>query len=108
LLNHLNRLFTTHGYQLTLWYARTSLPGSFHIRGELLAGLATTAQRTGRIQEMDLFLDKIFELMKDTPYESVARQWKKNPEAAGKIQLTCLTCHDAGRLTNRMSELGNK
>src|SRR5262245_10093408 len=79
-----------------------------HIRGELLAGLATTAQRTGRVQEMDLFLDKIVELMKNTPYESVAKEWKKNPENTGKSQLTCLTCHDAGRLSNRMSELSIK
>jgi hypothetical protein len=79
-----------------------------HLRGELLAGLATTAQRTGRVKELDLYLDKILEVMKNTPYESVAKQWKKNPETAGKNQLICLSCHDAGRLANRMSILGIK
>jgi hypothetical protein len=79
-----------------------------HLRGELLAGLATTAQRSGRVQEVDLYLDKILEIMKNTPYESVAKQWKNNPETAGKNQLTCLSCHDAGRLANRMSVLGIK
>jgi hypothetical protein len=78
-----------------------------HLRGELLAGLATTAQRTGRTEEMNLYLDKIIELLPGSPYESVAKEWK-NPGSAGKSRLTCLSCHNQGRLANRMAELGIK
>jgi tetratricopeptide (TPR) repeat protein len=78
-----------------------------HLRGELLAGLATTAQRTGRTEEMNLYLDKIIELLPGSPYESVAKEWKK-PGSAGKSRLTCLSCHDQGRLANRMADLGLK
>jgi hypothetical protein len=44
----------------------------------------------------------------DTPYEPVARQWKKNPEAAGKTSITCLTCHEGGRLAARLTALDKK
>lgn len=76
-----------------------------HLRGELLGGLAQSAQRTGRSQELDQHLDKILAVLRDTPYEPVAKQWKKNPEAAAKTSITCLTCHDAGRLAPRMAAL---
>lgn len=79
-----------------------------HLRGELLGGLAQSAQRTGRSQEMGPYLDKILEVLRDTPYEPVAKQWKKNPETAAKTSITCLTCHDSGRLTARITALGNK
>lgn len=79
-----------------------------HLRGELLGGLALSAQRTGRAQEMTPYLDKILEVLRDTPYEPVAKQWKKNPEAAAKSGITCLSCHDGGRLDARLTALGNK
>jgi len=79
-----------------------------HMRGELLGGLALSAQRTGRTPEMAQYLDKILEVLRDTPYESAAKQWKKSPEAAAGTSLTCLTCHDSGRLTARMAELNKK
>ena len=76
-----------------------------HIRGELLGGLAQSAQRTGRTEEMGQYLDKILTLMRDSPYEPVARQWKKNPEAAANTSITCLSCHDGGRLAARVAAL---
>lgn len=79
-----------------------------HIRGELLGGLAQSAQRTGHIQEMEQSLDKIIAVLGGTPYEPVARQWKKNPEAAAKTSITCLTCHEGGRLAARITALNNK
>jgi hypothetical protein len=79
-----------------------------HIRGELLGGLAQSAQRTGHTQELDQYLDKILAVLGNTPYEPVARQWKKNPEAAAKTSITCLTCHEGGRLAARLNALDKK
>ncbi|MFN7948642.1 MAG: hypothetical protein U0Z53_25030 [Blastocatellia bacterium] len=79
-----------------------------HIRGELLGGLAQSAQRTGRTTEMTQYLDRILESLRDTPYEPVARKWKANPKAAINTSVTCLTCHDAGRLSARLTALNSK
>lgn len=79
-----------------------------HLRGELLAGLAQSAQRTGRAQEMAQYLDKILELLRDTPYEPVAKEWKRSPEAAAGTSMTCRTCHESGRLAARIAALNNK
>ena len=79
-----------------------------HIRGELLGGLAMSAQRTGRAEEMAQYLDKILAVLRDTPYEPMAKQWKKNPEAAANTSITCLTCHDPGRLAARITALNSK
>jgi hypothetical protein len=57
---------------------------------------------------MGQYLDKILAVLGDTPYEPVARQWKKNPEAAGKTSITCLTCHEGGRLAARLTALDKK
>jgi tetratricopeptide (TPR) repeat protein len=78
-----------------------------HLKGELLAGLTQSAQRTGRTQEFEQYLDKMLEVLKDTPYEPVAKRWKANPAAAKSGSITCLSCHDQGRLSARMSALGN-
>jgi hypothetical protein len=79
-----------------------------HLRGELLAGLAQSAQRTGHTEEMTQSLDKIIAVLGDTPYERIARRWKASPEAASSASITCLTCHDAGRLAARVSALNTK
>lgn len=76
-----------------------------HLRGELLAGLAQAAQRTGRTQELTQYLDKIIEVLPNTPYEPIAKQWKKNPATAANSTITCLTCHDQGRLSARLATL---
>jgi hypothetical protein len=76
-----------------------------HLRGELLGGLAQSAQRTGRTQEMAQYLDKILVVLRDTPYESVARKWKGNPGAAANTSITCLSCHESGRLAPRIAAL---
>jgi len=79
-----------------------------HLRGELLGGLAQSAQRTGHTQEVAQCLDKILELLRDTPYEPVAKQWKKSPEAAAGTSIACLTCHESGRLAARLAALNGK
>jgi tetratricopeptide (TPR) repeat protein len=79
-----------------------------HIRGELLAGLAQSAQRTGRTEEASKHVDRILEVLRDTPYEGVARQWKKNPNAAETSSIACMTCHEPGRLDARLAVLNAK
>jgi hypothetical protein len=79
-----------------------------HIRGELLGGLAQSAQRTGRTEELSQYIERILTVMRDTPYEPVARKWKANPEAAVKTSITCLTCHDSGRLAARLTALNKQ
>jgi len=76
-----------------------------HLRGEVLAGAATSAQRTGRKEEAAQYVDKILAVLAGTPYEPVARKWKANPESAANTSLTCMTCHDAGRLAVRIADL---
>lgn len=79
-----------------------------HLRGEVLAGLAQSAQRTGRTEEAAQHIDKILAVLRDTPYEPMARKWKANPEAAATTSLMCMNCHDAGRLAARVASLNGK
>lgn len=76
-----------------------------HIKGELLGGLAMSAQRTGRKDEANKYLDKILEVLSGTPYEPIAKQWKSKPESAAKSTIACMTCHEPGRLSNRLTAL---
>jgi hypothetical protein len=79
-----------------------------HMRGELLGGLAQSAQRTGRTKELNEFLEKILAVAPDTAYARVAKQWKEDPKAATTTRMTCLTCHAPGRLAARKAALEEK
>ncbi len=79
-----------------------------HLRGEVLAGLAQSAQRTGRKEETAQYVDKILAVLGGTPYESAARKWKANPESQAKTSVTCMTCHEAGRLEATLVRLNGK
>jgi hypothetical protein len=79
-----------------------------HLKGELLSGLAQSAQRTGRTEELQQYLDKMLTLLSGTPYEPVARKWKEDPKSAANSSLTCMSCHDGGRLNARITALGGK
>jgi tetratricopeptide (TPR) repeat protein len=79
-----------------------------HIRGELLAGLAQSAERTGRKEECDKYLDKIIEALPETGYERVAKQWKADPQVAAKTNISCKSCHAEGRLAERIAKLKDK
>jgi hypothetical protein len=79
-----------------------------HLRGELLGGLAASAQRTGHTAEMNTYLDQILAVLGGTPYEPVARQWKKDPASATKTSITCLTCHEQGRLAARLTAINKQ
>ena len=76
-----------------------------HLRGEVLAGLAQSAQRTGHAEESAQLVDKMLAVMTNTPYESMAKKWKANPAVAANTSLMCMNCHDAGRLAARITAL---
>ena len=67
-----------------------------HLKGELLAGLALTAQRTGKMDEANQHLDRMIAMLPGSPYEASAKIWKQ--DSAYNSRLACLTCHSAGRL----------
>ena len=96
-------------YQI-IWKQQASYVSGLptHFKGELLAGLAQSSQRTGRTEELAQYLDKILELLPDTPYESVARQWKTNPASASGRSIACITCHEQGRLNARLTLLNKQ
>jgi hypothetical protein len=77
-----------------------------HHKGEVLAGLAESAQRTGRLQEVDGHLERILTSMPDTAYATRARQWKETAETRATNKLTCQTCHGPGTLAARLAEVG--
>lgn len=77
-----------------------------HFRGELLAGLAQSAQRTGRTEEAAQHLDRLITSLAGTQYEPEARRWKADPAAAANSKITCKNCHNPGRLSSRLRELG--
>ena len=93
-------------YQL-LWknQERFAQTLSLHLKGELLGGLAESAQRTGHQKELDEYLDKILKVAPNSAYAKVARQWKDDPTAATRTRITCLSCHAAGRLEARQAAL---
>jgi hypothetical protein len=76
-----------------------------HHRGELLAGLTQSAQRTGRTEEVTQNLERMLTYLQGTPYEAMARQWKADPASAAKTSLTCKNCHNAGRLAPTLAAL---
>lgn len=76
-----------------------------HHQGELLGGLAQSAQRTGRVEEAAEHVDRMLTVLQDTPYEATARRWKSDPASAAGTTLTCKYCHNAGRLSARLAAL---
>jgi tetratricopeptide (TPR) repeat protein len=76
-----------------------------HHQGEVLAGLAQSAQRTGRDAEADTHLDRLLATAPDSPYARAAQQWKANPATRAGTKLTCQTCHAPGMLVVRLAEV---
>jgi hypothetical protein len=79
-----------------------------HHKGEVLSGLAQTADRTGRREEADAGVDRILTLLPDTPYASRARQWKDDPSGRATSRLACQTCHAPGMLVSRIAEVSKQ
>lgn len=96
-------------YQI-LWKRQESMVEKMpvHLKGELLAGLAQSALRTGRTEEANQYLDKILVVLRDSPYEPIAKRWKADPKSAENSTIACMTCHEGGRLTARMTALNGK
>jgi hypothetical protein len=96
-------------YQV-LWQMQAPLVEKLpvHIKGELLAGLVQSAQRTGRAKELAEYLDKTIEVAGDTAYGRMAKEWKENPQAAVGANISCKTCHGQGRLSARLAATAGK
>jgi hypothetical protein len=76
-----------------------------HHRGEVLSGLAQSAQRTGRTGDLDAQVERILALLPGSNYAKQAQQWKDDPSARARVKLTCQSCHAPGTLAARLSEL---
>ena len=96
-----------YGAYAELWQMQSAVLEKMplHHRGELLTGLAQTAQRSGRVVEAAGYLDRIAASLAGTPYEALARKWKDDPKARAEGNLTCKTCHAPGTLAARMAEV---
>jgi hypothetical protein len=79
-----------------------------HHQGEVLAGLAQTAQRTGRDAEASQQIERILTLVPDTAYAARALEWKNNPAARSTSRLTCQTCHAPGTLAARVADVSKQ
>ncbi len=79
-----------------------------HLKGELLGGLAQSAQRTGHDKELATYLDKLLAVTPDSAYGHAAKRWKEDPKAAKDTAISCLSCHAPGRLAARRAELDKK
>jgi hypothetical protein len=90
-----------------LWAAKDEriFGGPLHFKGEFLAALAQTAQRTGRNDELKERLELILEKLPGTPYAARAQKWRDQPELAARTSIVCQTCHEPGRLAARTAAL---
>ena len=79
-----------------------------HLKGELLAGLAMSAQRTGKTEEAEQWTAKIIDSMPGTPYAARAMTWRNKPELMGRTSLACQSCHEQGRLVARQTALAKQ
>ena len=97
----------TYGYFQGLTAAQAPVVDKLpvHIRGESLAGLAVSAQRSGHAAEADAAIDHMLPLVKGTPYEADAVKWKADPAARPAMTLACKSCHDDGRLAPTVTRL---
>ena len=76
-----------------------------HHKGEVLSGLAQSAQRTGRNAEANTEIDRILTLLPGTPYAKSAQQWKDDPSSRTRSKVACQTCHAPGTLVARLAEV---
>lgn len=74
-----------------------------HHRGEVLAGLAQAEEHLGNRAKSREHLTRIVNTLGGTPYELPARKWLDDSGASGSTRVTCLSCHEPGRLENAAS-----
>lgn len=73
-----------------------------HMKGESLSGLAASAYRTGREEEMTKTLERMQTMLAKTPYATVAKKWAEDPASRSKVKMVCISCHEPNRLGNRL------
>lgn len=74
-----------------------------HFKGEVLAGIATATARTGNSEQAMTLAREIVQSMPGTPYAVFAGRWVTKPETMATTKITCVSCHDAGRLDPALS-----
>lgn len=80
-----------------------------HLKGELLGGLADVEYRLENREKARAYLERIVQTMAGTPYETKARRWLEKPDSVSKEdRMLCLTCHEPGRLKNRLAAASAK
>jgi tetratricopeptide (TPR) repeat protein len=93
-------------YRMLLQAQKDQVDGfPLHLKGELLGGLALTAQRTGRADEAGPYLERIVQSMPGTAYATAARRWIERPETRAKSSVACHSCHEPGKLEARKAAL---
>jgi hypothetical protein len=75
-----------------------------HGRGEMLAGIAHAAQRTGRTEEARQRLMEMKAALPGTPFEERAQKWLDQPELITKSSVSCQSCHPQERLSSVMTK----
>jgi hypothetical protein len=116
LLNRLPQEYRAAGWNRAyecyqaMWKQQSSIVQGLpvHFKGELLAGLVLTSIRTGHDKEAAEFIDKMTTMLHDTPYEAAAKKLKADPKSAAIDSISCVSCHDAGRLAPKLAALDKK
>ena len=90
-----------------LWRLQSTIVDKLplHMKGEVLAGLAQSAQRTGRDAEVNAQIERILTGLPDTAYARRAQQWKDDPASRAQAKITCQSCHAPGSLVARIAEV---
>lgn len=76
-----------------------------HHRGEVLAGVAQGAARSGQDELARKYLTKIVETLPGSPYVPVAKKVLDNPELGKTARIACNTCHEPNRLAEFTARL---
>lgn len=71
-----------------------------HHRGEVLAGVAQGAARSGQDELARTYLTRIVATLDATPYAALARDMLKRPESMKTTKIACNSCHEPNRLAN--------
>jgi tetratricopeptide (TPR) repeat protein len=71
-----------------------------HGRGEMLAGLAQSAQRTGRTEEARRRLTEMVVALPGTVFEERAKTWLDKPELMKATVVSCQSCHPQERFSS--------
>jgi tetratricopeptide (TPR) repeat protein len=78
-----------------------------HSKGEMLAGLAHSAQHLGKVSESRGYLTEMIGQLPGTAFEARAKRWLEHPDLLAKSRLSCQSCHEPGRLGNQPPTQGD-